>query len=489
MLILQEIDDPPITENEQIEICKQFNVRIELCHSNVCYGVERDWPRKYFDVADYKSLQSRQQRQIRRTMEKNGVSLYNKYVDSKRREERIKRHNANVIAPFWEERRCRLRFERIKKIAEKERIQVNVSIDQILFEENAQMPEASDRSVDKSPRSDIQNTLLGQRSTRKGRSTDTSRHENDISLKNAATPIRRNTRSTHASTSNQSEESPMSEKTPEGCQWPKRSTQNISKGREKEKSPEILSMTPTRRSTNETPNRPLTRSATKNNPINENITLRRRQGMDRPNDSSYGRDASNRLSLRRRQIVNADLSTDNQQSSRENVHTEMIVTTPTRRSNRIRQYKSSGVETTPSKSHHERSNQRNAEPNLRRTFSSFASNEANQTVINTQSQKLTQKDDFTFSVDTPSFHSPQGGLDSFSQNSGTSTGCGRQPSNHIATNSTPDFIEDEFVLNRPLRNRMYADKNRKSNNNATEQNYSEDFQELNENQTSTQKQL
>lgn len=269
ILIFQEIDDPPITKNEQIELCKQFECRIELFHSNVCYGVEKSWPRKYFEVADFKSLPSRQQKQIRRTMEKNAGSLYNKYVDPERTKKRIKRRNANVFVPFWEERRCRLRFERIKKTVKSEQNQVNNSIDR-------------------------------------------SHHQRQKTSLNAA---------------------------------------------------------------------------------------------KKPSESQLT------------------------------------------------------------------------------TFFNFASNEA---VVNAQSKQYTQNDDPTINVDTPSFDSDQGDLDSFSQNFGTRS-VYRQPSDHIVTNKTPELIADESVFNRTLKNRIQVDKHRRPNNNATEETYIEDFGELNKNQTSTQK--
>lgn len=517
MLILQEIDNPPITEDERIKLCQKFDCKVELFHSNVCNGVEKSWPKKYFDVDDFKSLSKRKQKQLHHTMTVHAVELYNKYVDPERTKRHMKRKKAEVLAPYWEERRLRHRFERIKKIGENEMD----SIDQSILEE------ANDRSMDEGPRSDNQKKKVGPRSKRPKQSANTSQHENDINLENVATrptpndlidndegprfddnqnkvtsprskrtnrsadtsghenntnlenvatPNRRNTRSAQASTSNQKEVSLVSETTTPDRR-PTRSTHNKSNVMENENEPEIVPTTPTRRSTNVTPHRPLTRSTTKNDTINTNVTLRRHQEMNRLNDTSDG-EVSNHVSPRRRQIPNANVSADNQQSPREDVNTEQIVTTPSRRSNRLSKNISPDAETTPTKSKYRRSNKR-------RTFDSFSSNEANQTVVytqSTQSKQSTNSDDSSINVDTPSIGSFQSYTESLSQNVVGTPTVNRQASDHIVTNKTPELIIDENVRDQPHRKRT-----RRFDNNTTGEINSEDFDQLSGNQTSTQK--
>lgn len=90
---------------------------VELDHANVCYGVEKSWP-KCFRKPDFESLTPKEKRAIWRSMEKNAVSLYRKYFNAERLDKRLKRRRDQAYAIHYEIRYRKNFYEHMKKLAE-----------------------------------------------------------------------------------------------------------------------------------------------------------------------------------------------------------------------------------------------------------------------------------------------------------------------------------------------------------------------------------
>lgn len=96
----------------------KFPCRVELFHSNVCYGVERNWPRRLFGRLKFQDLWPHQKDILIRKMLKDGVKLYNRYVDEGRLRRRQRRQRNLALAEYYEERLLRYRYIRIKALGD-----------------------------------------------------------------------------------------------------------------------------------------------------------------------------------------------------------------------------------------------------------------------------------------------------------------------------------------------------------------------------------
>ncbi|XP_031618059.1 putative uncharacterized protein DDB_G0267716 [Contarinia nasturtii] len=124
-----EAQDLKITETEQMELCEKVPCRVELFHSNVCYGVEKSWPKFLFKKDKLDDLSDEQRRIMYCKMVKYGVKLYKKYVDKDRLETRRKIRTNFALAPYLEEYRLKKCFNRIKALGELEQPEQQMSSD------------------------------------------------------------------------------------------------------------------------------------------------------------------------------------------------------------------------------------------------------------------------------------------------------------------------------------------------------------------------
>lgn len=92
--------------------------RVELFHSNVCYGVEQSWPKKAFNKPNFESLSSEQQQTILRKMERDAVKLHEKYVSEERLAKRRLRRTQRALAVPYEIRYRRNCYEYLKSLGD-----------------------------------------------------------------------------------------------------------------------------------------------------------------------------------------------------------------------------------------------------------------------------------------------------------------------------------------------------------------------------------
>lgn len=116
--ISQDIDFPDFSEAELKEMALKFPSRVELFHSNVCYGVERSWPYRLFGRSKFQDLLPHQKHTLIRTMLRDGVKLYDKYVDNDRLQRRRQQQRNLALAEYYQERFLRNRFIRIKALGD-----------------------------------------------------------------------------------------------------------------------------------------------------------------------------------------------------------------------------------------------------------------------------------------------------------------------------------------------------------------------------------
>lgn len=116
---LQASDFPDFTETELKDLCS-VPCHIELFHSNVCYGIEKSWPKRIYNRREFKDLTPWQKRRLHQKMRRNAVYLYNRYVDENRLKERRKNRTNRALAPYYEERYLRNCFNRIKALGDGE---------------------------------------------------------------------------------------------------------------------------------------------------------------------------------------------------------------------------------------------------------------------------------------------------------------------------------------------------------------------------------
>lgn len=123
----QSVDFPDFTETELKELSRKVPCRVELFHSNVCYGVEKSWPKRQYNRPKFKDLAPWQKQRIHHKMEQNAVYLYNRYVDAERLKKRQKNRTNRALAPYYEERYLRNLFNRIKALGDNEDDRHNMS--------------------------------------------------------------------------------------------------------------------------------------------------------------------------------------------------------------------------------------------------------------------------------------------------------------------------------------------------------------------------
>lgn len=114
----QDIDFPDFSESELKEMALKFPCRVELFHSNVCYGVERCWPQRLFGQSKFKDLLPQQKCILIRTMLRDAVKLYDKYVDKERLRRRRLQQTNRTLAEYYQERYLRNRFVRIRALSD-----------------------------------------------------------------------------------------------------------------------------------------------------------------------------------------------------------------------------------------------------------------------------------------------------------------------------------------------------------------------------------
>lgn len=90
--------------------------RVELFHSNVCYGVEQSWPKKAYNKPNFESLSSKQRQAIWRKMERDAVKLHEKYVSEERLAKRRLRRTQRALAVPYEIRYRRNCYEYLKSL-------------------------------------------------------------------------------------------------------------------------------------------------------------------------------------------------------------------------------------------------------------------------------------------------------------------------------------------------------------------------------------
>lgn len=97
-------DEFPCQNNMKlIEMARKFPCHVELFHSNVCYTVEKQWPKRMFKKQTYSELLPHQKHKLQIEMERKGVLLYKKYVN----EDCLKRQSessTNGALEYYEER-------------------------------------------------------------------------------------------------------------------------------------------------------------------------------------------------------------------------------------------------------------------------------------------------------------------------------------------------------------------------------------------------
>lgn len=76
-------DEFPCQKNNMklIEMARKMPCRVELFHSNVCYIVEKQWPKRMFKKETYSELLPHQKHKLQLEMERKGVLLYKQYVN------------------------------------------------------------------------------------------------------------------------------------------------------------------------------------------------------------------------------------------------------------------------------------------------------------------------------------------------------------------------------------------------------------------------
>lgn len=107
---------PKLDEKDLTNLCKHVPCRVELFHSNVCFGVENSWPKKHFGKPNFNSLEEEEQDYIRRKMEQEGVRLHEKYVNSTRLEKRRLKRTFRALAERYELKYQKNCFEKLKAL-------------------------------------------------------------------------------------------------------------------------------------------------------------------------------------------------------------------------------------------------------------------------------------------------------------------------------------------------------------------------------------
>lgn len=100
------------------ELALKFPCRVELFHSNICYGVEKSWPKRLFGRSNFQDLLPHQKRMLTRQMARDGVKLYNKYVDENQLKRRQKQQTNHTLAEYNEVRFLRNRYNRIRVLGD-----------------------------------------------------------------------------------------------------------------------------------------------------------------------------------------------------------------------------------------------------------------------------------------------------------------------------------------------------------------------------------
>lgn len=117
-ILAQDIDFPDFTEAELKEQALKFQCRVELFHSNVCYGVEQSWPKRLFGRPSYQDLLPHQKSKLIRQMSRNGMKLYRKYVNEDRLKRRLQLQTNRTLAEYNEERYLRNRYKRLRALSD-----------------------------------------------------------------------------------------------------------------------------------------------------------------------------------------------------------------------------------------------------------------------------------------------------------------------------------------------------------------------------------
>lgn len=118
------------------DLCLNVPCEVMLNHSNVCYGVERSWPKRMFDQPDFKKLQPIQQTKIYADMERKAVLLYNKYVNKERLDKRRRKRTNRTLAPYYEEMYRRNHYNRIKELGEPDQANNTITEESIVLSDS-----------------------------------------------------------------------------------------------------------------------------------------------------------------------------------------------------------------------------------------------------------------------------------------------------------------------------------------------------------------
>lgn len=107
-------------EEDRKRLCLKVPCRVELGHSNVCFGVEKSWPKRIFKDGkeDFKSLNQREKDKIYAHMEKKATKLHEIYVSKERLEKRRQSRSNRALFPFYEEIYRRNLYMRLEALSE-----------------------------------------------------------------------------------------------------------------------------------------------------------------------------------------------------------------------------------------------------------------------------------------------------------------------------------------------------------------------------------
>lgn len=112
------MDFPEFNESELKELSLKLPCRVELFHSNVCRGVEKSWPYRIFRRESFHDLLPHQKRILIRTMVRDAVKLYKKYVNEHELKARVRNQRNRTLATYFEERFLKHRYNRIRALGE-----------------------------------------------------------------------------------------------------------------------------------------------------------------------------------------------------------------------------------------------------------------------------------------------------------------------------------------------------------------------------------
>lgn len=102
------------------KLCLTVPCKVEVFRGNICHKAERKWPAFLYGAQnkDFKKLTKEQQDRIYRKLEEEGVKKYNRCVDIERVKKNCEKEKNIAMAPFWQARFFKHRYNRIMALAD-----------------------------------------------------------------------------------------------------------------------------------------------------------------------------------------------------------------------------------------------------------------------------------------------------------------------------------------------------------------------------------